>query len=361
MHRFFHIATRCAAAVSLMLTATACAWIHDDLPECPPTELRLRFEYDYNIMRADVFKDQVGGVCVLVFDDQNRFVMQKSESDPSLLGVYGYEMIFNDQELKLDRPYRFVTLAWQADEEELMKQEGAKFRRTTLQPGDDLTSLTLTLDRSATPTAEGVHAVENAGRGLDTLWMSRNECRASLHLYETSTATANLLRHTNNLTVTLRQIDRPTDIDIADFDISLTDRNGTVLSDNSLWADDDLLVYTPYATWNTDFKDEEGNVAQRAAHADLSFARLLYHDEWQQNARLQIRNRQTGVTVADINLPDYLAQGRNSQEQQYSPQEFLDREHTYHLDFFLKGDTWEYVELRISVLSWSVRIQNVEL
>ena len=73
-------------------------------------------------------------------------------------------------------------------------------------------------------------------------------------------------------------------------------------------------------------------------------------------------NRQTGVTVADIDLPDYLAQGRNSMEQAiYSPQEFLDREFNYKLDFFLKGDTWSYVELRISVLSWSVRIQNVNL
>lgn len=349
------------AVLGLLYAATACSWIHDDLQPCPPTEIRVRFEYDYNIMRSDVFKDQVGGVCVLVFDEQDRFVMEKSESDAALLGEYGYEMVFTDKELKLDTPYRFIALGWQADEEDLLNQDGAKFRRTVLQPGDGLTALKLMLDRSATTDEEGCHAVENKGCALDTLWMSRNECEATMHLYETTTVTANLLQLTNHLTVTLRQIDAPADIDIEDFDITLTDRNGTVLADNSLSEEDDMLVYTPYVKWNTDFRDDEGHVMQRAAHADLSFARLLYHDDWQKNACLAIRNKKTGVTVAEINLPDYLAQGRNSMEQRYSPQEFLDREHTYHLDFFLKGDKWEYVELRISILSWSVRIQNIDV
>ena len=71
--------------------------------------------------------------------------------------------------------------------------------------------------------------------------------------------------------------------------------------------------------------------------------------------------KKTNTQVADINLPDYLAQGRNSTEQQYSEQEFLDREYVFKLDFFLKGDTWDYVNLSISVLSWSVRIQNINL
>lgn len=321
----------------------------------------MRFEYDYNIMNSDVFKDQVGGVCVLVFDDQDRFVLQKTESDRSLLGAYGYEMVFTEEELELERPYHFVTLAWQADEEELLNREGAKFRRTPLLPEEPLSSLKLTLDRSDVPTAEGACPVENDGVGLDTLWMSRNDCRATLRLNQTSTVTANLMRHTNNLTVTLRQLDDPAEIDIADFEISIIDRNGTVLSDNSLWPEDDLLVYTPYAQWNTDLQDDTGKVMQRAAHADLSFARLIYHDDWLQNARLRIYNKRTDVMVADINLPDYLAQGRSSQEQRYTPQEFLDREHTYHLDFFLSGDTWKYVELRISIMSWLLRLQNVDL
>lgn len=345
----------------LLLSLPACSWISDELPECPPTELRIRFEYDYNMMRSDVFKDQVRGLTVFVFDENDCFVTRKTETSPELLGTYGYEMVFTDAELQPEHPYRFVTIAWQDDEQKLLQQPGAKFRTTQLQAGDPISNLQVKLDRTDRKTDDGEACyVDHQSCPLDTLWMSRNDCRGTLHTQQTTTATANLMRHTNNLTVTLRQTDRPADIDIADFDIRLTDSNGWVNHDNSLHADTPL-AYTPYAEWNTDFRDDEGNVVQRAAHADLSFPRLMYYDDWQQNARLILYNKVTQTKVADINLPDYLAQGRNSLEQPYSPQEFLDREFTYKLDFFLKDNTWEYVELSISVLSWSVRIQNVSL
>lgn len=77
---------------------------------------------------------------------------------------------------------------------------------------------------------------------------------------------------------------------------------------------------------------------------------------------LVINSRRSGQTVARINLPDCLAQGRGAFEYlNYSAQEFLDREYDYKLDFFLRGDRWEYIDLSISVLSWSKRIQREEL
>ena len=45
----------------------------------------------------------------------------------------------------------------------------------------------------------------------------------------------------------------------------------------------------------------------------------------------------------------------------YSAQEFLDREYDYKLDFFLKGDQWQYMQLGISILDWSKRIQRADL
>lgn len=346
----------------MLLTAlpsvfTACSWVKEDLPECPPTELKLKFEYDYNMMNSDVFKDHVGGVTVFVLDENDCVLAQREETDPYLLGREDYAMVFTDLE---PGNYRFVTVAFQKGEKEALNTPGAKFRRTQPEIGDHIDQLNIKLDRKPAD-AEGISYVDNTAP-LDTLWISRNDCRGEVRFRETTTATANLMRHTNNLTVTLRQIDDPVNIDCEDYDIRLTDNNGWVNYDNSLLPDNHL-AYLPYARWNTDFKDDNGQVAQRVAHADLSFPRLMYHqDHRQKNARLTIVNRQTGVTVADIDLPDYLAQGRNSMEQAiYSPQEFLDREFNYKLDFFLKGDTWSYVELRISVLSWSVRIQNVNL
>ncbi len=346
------------AAVALLLSVSACSWVKDDLPECPPTELRLRFEYDYNMMWADVFKDVVGGVTVYVFDENGNFVTQKSEAAPERLGTYGYEMVFTDQELELDREYRFVCVAFQDDEQELLKGNGAKFRTAALQPGDDISSLRVKLDRIED---NGTFTVDHEELPLDILWMSRNDCRGTLQLYTTTTATLNLLRHTNNITLTLRQVDASADINIKDFEIRITDRNGWVNYDNSP-REDDLLAYTPYAGWNTETKDDNSVVVQRAAHADLSIPRMIYSDDWQKNARLTIFCKKTQKRVADINLPALLVEDRSSLEiLRCEEQEFLDREYTYKLDFFLKGDTWDHVDISISVLSWVVRNQNVEM
>lgn len=352
---------RTLGAFSLLAVVTACSWIPYDLDECPPTELRLQFKYDYNMLRSDVFKDLVRDVSVFVFDSADRLVTTRRMADADTLGTYGYEMVFTEPELEKEKEYRFVTMAWQDDEAKLLQRPGAKFRRPILQPGDPITLLTEKLERTGQQTEDGEYLVDNQGVGLDTLWISRNDCRGSLHDKQTTRLQADLMRHTNNLTVTLRQTVDPTAIDINDFEIRITDNNGWTNYDNSHLTDD-RLAYSPYAMWNTEFTDDEGNVVQRAGHADLSFPRLIWHDDWRQNARLTIYNKRIKAHVADINLADYLAQGRNSAEaQNYSPQEFLDREFVYKLDFFLKGDTWDFVDLSISVLSWSKRIQNINL
>ena len=79
------------------------------------------------------------------------------------------------------------------------------------------------------------------------------------------------------------------------------------------------------------------------------------------NAILTITNKTTGEEVARINLADCLAQGRGAFEaRHYSAQEFLDREYDYKLDFFLQGNQWKYMQLSISILHWSKRIQRVD-
>lgn len=94
------------------------------------------------------------------------------------------------------------------------------------------------------------------------------------------------------------------------------------------------------------------------AHADFMTSRLLYHDKAADDAVLSITNKKTGREVVRVNLPDILSRLRSAAEiYRYTPQEFLDRGYDYQLTFFLKGDTWEYANVEISVLSWAKRIQ----
>lgn len=59
---------------------------------------------------------------------------------------------------------------------------------------------------------------------------------------------------------------------------------------------------------------------------------------------------------------DLLSRLRTSEEiYRYSEQEFLDRGYDYQLDFYLKGDRLAYVNISISVLGWSKRVQFEEL
>ncbi|WP_226810708.1 FimB/Mfa2 family fimbrial subunit [Bacteroides cellulosilyticus] len=341
----------------MALSATSCEWVKDDLPECPPTELRVGFKYDYHIFGGDVFSEHVGAVYVYLFDRNNKFLSLHTETNPEVLGKRGYEMVLND--LEPDR-YRLVTIAFQRSCEEMYGRAGAKFRIPDMQAGDPIEKLEVTLDRKKN-TDDGRSYVVHENAPLDTLWMNRTKNTVETGFQETTRTLVDLMRHTKQLTITLRQVNDPANIDCNDFSIGLTDDNGCVRHDCSIKADDELLTYTPHTMWTSEYSDDNHNEMQRAAHADMSLARLIYSEEWSQNALLTIFNKETGVEVARVNLPEILVSGRNTAEQSYSEQEYLDREHAYKLDFFLVGDTWQYINVTVGVLSWQVRNQNADL
>ncbi len=352
-----HHTIRYLLLVAMAFSAASCEWVKDDLPECPPTELRVNFKYDYHMLVGDVFKEHVGALYVYVFDEDDKFLFLREETDPVRLGTYGYEMVFDDLE---PNRYRLVTVAFQKSCEEMYGCAGAKFRMAEMHAGDPVEKLEVTLDRQKN-TGDGRSYVVHENTPLDTLWMNRTENVVETGFQKTTRTTVDLMRHTKNLTVTLRQVDDPSNIDSKNFDVRVVDDNGCVRHDCSLKADDDLLTYTPYAQWTSEYSDGSRGEVQRAAHADMSLARLIYSKEWMQNAILSIHNKETDTEVARINLPEILVSDRNSAEQGLSEQEYLDREHDYKLDFFLVGDTWKYINVTVGVLSWQVRNQSAEL
>ena len=337
----------------------ACSMMETDQSDCPPvdTGLYISFKYDYNIQRSDMFRDHVGGVTAYIFDEQNKFVTQQSENNATLTGYVPLKAY--DYRMRLDLPqgtYKVVALAHQVAYEETLQGSGSKYRRTQLSAGDDISKLQVLLDRQ--PTSSGVSQVVHENLPLDTLFhaMSKTITRADAQ----SSDTLSMTRNTKMLTIGLRQLDDQANISTDDFEVYILDNNGTTNHDNSVAQDEDIM-YSPHDTWTTEFADTDGTVLQRAAHYGLNFNRLIYYSNSSDNALLVVRNKATQTNVATINLPDCLAQGRNAVERyQYTPQEFLDREYNYKLDFFLKGDEWLYIDLRISILSWSMRIQNVD-
>lgn len=379
----------------------ACTMMEEDRSDCP-TGLFVRFVYDYNTQRADMFKDHVGYVTVYVYDESGNKVAEKSVANTLAtmpLAQYGYTMHFTEAELPAGHRYRLQAVAMQKDWDEALATPGAKYRRNK---PTNATSLTISLDHEpATIPGAAASGVSNAAP-LDTLWhtlkvmsleptygysapaMPKTTKPYSVYPVEdqmvtlrpgyATYATISLIRDTKHLNVTLRQLDNPADINADDYEVTIVDDNALLGADNSLLPGDSLL-YTPYAQWTTRFDEDgiavEGDIhpatragvaTERTAHYNLMFNRLVYDEDNMKNARLQIRNKITGEIVANINLASMLAEGRKAFDYyNYSPQEYLDREYDYELDFFLKGSQWQYVDIQIHILAWALRKQYVEL
>ena len=138
MQVFLHHTIRNLLLAAMAFGATSCEWVKDDLPECPPTELRIGFKYDYHMFGGDVFYEHVGALYVYLFDRDDKFLSLYTETDSEVLGERGYEMVLND--LEPDR-YRLVTVAFQKSCEEMYGCEGAKFRMPEMQVGDPIGKL----------------------------------------------------------------------------------------------------------------------------------------------------------------------------------------------------------------------------
>ncbi len=159
----------------------------------------------------------------------------------------------------------------------------------------------------------------------------------------------------------MREIDNPGDVSHEDYEVFIVDANGDVDCNNNLITPTDSLIYLPYAQWTTAYDGNGTMGVQRSAHYDLMFNRLKYSASPKENAVLFIRKKSTNQDVAVLNLAEVLCEGRTAYEiYSYRPQEYLDREYDYRLEFFLKGEKWiEVSELYIciDVLSWAKRIQ----
>ncbi len=391
------------------MLAASCTMIQDSVDYCP-TGLYVRFVYDYNTARADMFKDHVGHVRLYVYDEQGHKVAERSVSNTAAsapLADYGYALHLDPSELKPGR-YRLQAVAMQRDWDAAAAADGARYRHEVDVTHGEAMRITLDHDPDVIPGTQQ-HLVDHKGMPLDTLWhtlkvqshaptdgvapmpMQRTSRPYSVYpldeQYVTVTdnmatyATISLVRDTKHLNITMRHLDFPDDVFHHDYEVTIVDDNATLLHDNAL-APSDSLRYTSYAAWTSRFTDggvivdptvpratsqadddaPDGLRYQRTAHYNLMFNRLMYNDDAARSAMLQVRNLNSGKVVARINLPYMLAEGRAAYELYgYSPQEYLDREYDYHLNLFLKGESWAYCDIVVNVLSWSKRHQNEEL
>lgn len=392
--------------IALGLMACGCSAMHEDLDDCPEG-LYVRFVYDYNTRRADMFKDHVGDLRLYVYDETGvkvaeRDVTNTDESAP--LQEYGCTVHFADGELA-DGRYRLQAVAMQRHWDTQGAKPGARYRRND--PGHH-TALMVDLDHEATP-ANGTHHSVDCSAPLDTLWhtlkvqatepmQSKEQAPilrtqppyAGVPLQEqlvtvrhgmATYATVSMIRDTKHINVLLRQLDAPQDIYSDDYQVEIYDANAHLDHNNELVGDKKVL-YSPYHRWTTTLgadgmeintgdrpagaaartRADGQSVVRRSAHYNLMTNRVMFHANAEDNARMTITRRIDGRKIVDIDLPAVLQEGRMAYDlYNYSAQEYLDREYDYTLHFFLVGDEWQYCDVVIDALGWARRVQKHNL
>ena len=343
-----------AAIIFAALMMVSCSLMKEDRSDCPDCRnpLRVKLRYDYNTMRANMFLDHVEEATVYVVDSETNAIIDfqtsrnTAESKPLREPSFG----FNFEELPAGS-YRLYASARSAADAAISVSE--------LGIAESIRDLTYTLPTS-TP-----------AQRLDTVWNTLQPVDVYLPEKEPAEATIGLMRLTNDLNVMIFRRDNPLDNDHERYDVTVTDEHSQLAYDNESTASGSV-TYSPFAAWTTETYVEDVNssiqhvIAERNAHYDFSLFRLINSDDTRHNPRLIIRNHETGHTIVNIDLCYYLSLARNAYEiQNYSPQEYLDREYDYRLDFGIEGsgpeETWKYVTISINVLSWAIRIQNEAL
>lgn len=340
---------------------SACTdWIYDDRSGCEHG-VWLSFKYDYNLQRIDMI-EHVGSVGVFVYDEQGHYIT--SFIEPDMRRSNPYRMYIDLPEGR----YYFVALAEQNSFEQVQAGPGANFIWETPSQNETMEDLAVTLEYTLTGEQEAI--VDNEQSPLDTLWHAVSAKPLYVPSDRYAYDTLSLVRDTKSISISLREIDHPETMDIADYEFNITHRN-LIMTFNSETADAEpadnspTALYTPYATWNTSDDEISGTSRSgsgRTAHADFMTSRLYAYDNAEQNARLTIRHRESDRTVIEADLCNLLGQLRTYDEtRRYTLQEFLDRGYDFRLTFFLKGGEWQYTDVSIGVLGWSKRIQNVSL
>ena len=333
--------------LSIVLTVlgtsvVSCSNILDEEEVDCSVEYRVKFKYDHNMKFANAFANEVRSVTLYAFDQDGKFVYQRTEQG-DLLSEDDYSM---PVEIEAG-DYRFITWAGLEGEE--------SFSVPVLTPGvSTIDELTCRMNRISTR-SDGTAIVNE---DLKPLWHGEVTnhsftSRASM----TQELTIPLVKNTNNVRIVLQHLSG-SPVEVEKFTFTITDENGWMSHDNSLLDDEKLTYYA----WRTDDGvaelNPDGSRAQTSigvAIAELTVGRLVLEN----NPVLTITN-ENGENVLSIPLIDYALLVKGHYNRNMDNQEYLDRQDEFNMTFFLdENDRW--VDSYIIINSWKVVLSNEDL
>lgn len=331
-------------ALLAAFVATSCDSILGEEDVDCSLEYRVKFKYDYNMKYADAFSNEVKSVTLFAFDDNGKFVYQRTEQG-DILAADDYSMPVEVE------PGDYHLVSWAGLEGE------ESFSIPVLSQGTStIDDLTCKMHRINWRAADGSAIINE---DLKPLWHGE----VTKHSFTSRAATQQvitipLVKNTNNIRIVLQHLSNEA-VNSDKFEFNITDENGLMNYDNNLLEDETLTYYAWHKSDGVaDMDSQSGSRATTAvgvALAELTVGRLVVEN----NPILSVTNKETGKEVIRIPLIDYLVLVKGNYNKYMSDQEYLDRQDEYNMTFFL-DESGNWASSTIYINSWRVVIQDVD-
>lgn len=340
-----YIRFACIAFYFLCALCLLPSCVNESMGNCGITEpgINLQFRYTYNIKESDAFGHEVGNINVWVFDSDDVFVAEYVDK--------GGDQIINGFAMPIPAlpagQYTFVAWARSID----MDEENSNFQYAGMTRGEStLPELTARLMRN-----------EDNYFGM-RLNKSLNGTVSADIGTEQQTVIIDMLKCTNTMRIILMPYRPGQQLDVDDYDFLINGKSAWLNYDASLHKEDPV-TYIPYytetlreeQTKSLGVRSDNGAI-DNAAVAELNMSRLFYDIA----PRFVIKDRKNGKVLMDINLTWFLSlQAIGERKEGWSDQEYLDRQDSYAITFFIDGET--LMMNHIVVNGWVVSLEDNEL
>ncbi len=325
-----------------IVMASCDAILSEEAADCS-VEYRVKFKYDKNMKFADAFANEVKSVTLYAFDENGKFVYQRTEQG-DILSDDGYSMPVEVE------PGDYNLVAWGG-------LEGKEsFSVPILQQGvSTLQDLNCKMNREhISRDAEGSAYVD---QDLKPLFHGQVQKQSFSRTANQQVITIPLTKNTNNIRIILQHLSGE-NVDVSKFTFTINDENGLMNYDNNL-LDDEELTYYPWhidsGTADMNSKNTRATTTVGVAIAELTVGRLIIEN----NPILSISNEKD-EKVLSIPLIDYALLVKGYYNQEMNDQEYLDRQDEYNMTFFLDENN-RWASSSIIINSWKVVLDNVDL
>lgn len=308
----------CMALVSLVLNS--CDMLHDDADDCG---LYLRFKYDYNMKKTDLFSEHVKRVDVFFFDS-NGILQEQRSAEGSVLANPDYRM---DLTLLPRNDYQVITWAGLSEDYKLDYEKG----ETNI---NDFKLQLLYEDKLK----DGIYSHTRSD-----LWYALDSIKKGD--WRGNTKEVSLIKNTNYFHISLGDSDtRMDEAQLNGYTFQLTTGDGGYNYKNEPLSNKELI----YGTF-----DYSEDTDKSRWMANIGTMRILED----QPAKLVIRTKDNQV-VANIDLMYYIKEGSyKSEGEGMTYPEYLDRQDHFYIHFEIRN----YIAVSITINGWTTWLHNTDL